>query len=106
MGLAILPGRLKKELETIGYILQEKIVYNNVLFTNETELYKHKAWIEELINKYGVKCSKEESEKYLKYEIGNKFLQVLKDAAVFKDDENGKLAFLRFINSLGFKTAQ
>ena len=36
----------------------------------------------------------------LEQEVGKVFLQVLEDAGVFKRDEKGKKAFLRFIESI------
>ncbi len=37
---------------------------------------------------------------FLYQETGKVFLEVLKDAGVFKRDENGKNAFMRFVDSL------
>lgn len=59
--------------------------------------------VEELLLKYGNKCTKEEAESYIQQEVGNKFLQVLFDAGVFKRDEKGKEAFERFMKEAGFE---
>jgi UDPglucose--hexose-1-phosphate uridylyltransferase len=73
------------------------------MYDENHPLYKHLHWIEELIVKYGTHCTEEEAENYIKQEVGNKFLQVLLDAGVFKRDEKGKKAFEKFMETAGFK---
>lgn len=87
MGLAVLPARLKKELTD----LEDAIVQDKPL---NGELEKHAAWISELIEKYTF--TKENTACILKMEVGKVFAQVLEHAGVFKRDETGKAAFLRF----------
>ncbi|MGB9781253.1 UDP-glucose--hexose-1-phosphate uridylyltransferase [Caldanaerobacter sp.] len=103
MGLAVLPGRLKFELEGIRKILTGKEKLNKDMYNENHPLYKHLHWIEELIVKYGTHCTEEEAENYIKQEVGNKFLKVLLDAGVFKRDEKGKKAFEKFMETAGFK---
>jgi UTP-hexose-1-phosphate uridylyltransferase (EC 2.7.7.10) len=103
MGLAVLPGRLKSELDEIEMILSGDRKYDKDKISDEDPLYKHIPWIDELILKYGVNLKNEEAEVVLKDEVGKIFLKVLMDAGVFKRDEVGMAAFDRFLNSIDFK---
>ncbi|ADH61418.1 UDP-glucose--hexose-1-phosphate uridylyltransferase [Thermoanaerobacter mathranii subsp. mathranii str. A3] len=103
MGLAVLPGRLKFELDEIMKFLTGEQKFDPTLYDKNHPLYKHIPWVEELLLKYGNKCTKEEAESYIQQEVGNKFLQVLFDAGVFKRDEKGKEAFERFMKEAGFE---
>lgn len=103
MGLAVLPGRLYEELTKIENILCGKIYYNNDFIEENNELFKHKIWIEELIEKYGDKCSELEAKKYIQQQVGKKFTQVLMDAGVYKRDKAGQEAFIKFMNKLHFQ---
>ena len=87
MGLAVLPARLKKELTD----LEDAIVQDKPL---NGELEKHAAWVSELREKYTF--TRENTACILKMEVGKVFSQVLEHAGVFKRDEIGKAAFLRF----------
>ena len=93
MGLAILPGRLKKELED----LKAAILSGKDLYTDE-ELKKHAPWIDELRKQYTFTA--ENTETILKLEVGRVFENVLENAGVFKCDPAGRAAFLRFIHSV------
>lgn len=103
MGLAVLPGRLNSELnEIIRFLTGEKIFVAD-LYDENNSLYKHISWVEELLTKYGNKCTEGEAETYVKQEVGNKFMQVLFDAGVFKRDKKGKEAFEKFMATIGFE---
>lgn len=93
MGLAVLPARLKNEIEE----LEKEIIAGSNLRDNE-ELAKHADWIDELKEKY--EFTSENVDDILKKEIGKVFMEVLEHAGVYKRDENGKEAFMRFINSI------
>lgn len=93
MGLAILPGRLKKELAQVAEVLRGK--------ENEIDLSNHKQWIGYLREKY--KNNLENIEEKIKMEVSYKFKKVLEHAGVYKRDENGIRAFDRFMKSLGYK---
>ena len=41
----------------------------------------------------------------LQEEVGKVFARVLEDAGVYKCDENGRMAFARFLHSVGFEEA-
>lgn len=104
MGLAILPGRLSGEAEKIRSILTGRDRFDKSLLSVEgNPLKKHIPWIEEMIKKYGTGLADEEAAAVLKQELGEKFLQVLMDAGVYKRDESGRKAFEKFMSKLGFK---
>lgn len=103
MGLAILPGRLKTEVEMVKEILCGK---SNIaeIFAPEHVLYKHKPWIEQLVSIYGNFLTKERAEEVVKLEIGKKFETCLEHAGVFKQTDEGINAFNNFMKSVGCKT--
>jgi UDPglucose--hexose-1-phosphate uridylyltransferase len=94
MGLAVLPARLKDEMQELSeYILHKKDIREN------DTLSKHADWVEEFIPKYAT-INEENIMNILKEEIGIVFTKVLEDAGVFKCDEEGRTAFEGFIQSL------
>lgn len=95
MGLAVLPARLKNELEILSkYLLEGK---DDI--SNDEYVKSHATWYKFLIEKYD-DINKDNVDNILKYEVGIKFSQVLTHAGVFKRDLIGILAFDKFINSL------
>ena len=94
MGLAILPARLKIEMDILKeYILEGKNIERN------KQIIKHNNWVKIFINNYN-KITKENIDDIIKREIGKTFLNVLENAGVFKRDEKGQKGFEKFINSL------
>ncbi|QTN01005.1 UDP-glucose--hexose-1-phosphate uridylyltransferase [Sediminibacillus dalangtanensis] len=89
MGLAVLPARLKSELEEVKRFLLEE--------TEEVPAH-HREWAELIKQQNGI-CE-ENVEAILQNEVGKKFTKVLEDAGVFKRDEQGNQAFQRFIVAL------
>ena len=91
MGLAVLPSRLKAEMEHLSQCLikGEDIV-------SKEDLKKHAAWVEEIKGKY-TDINKGNVMDILKEEIGQVFVKVLEDAGVYKYNEEGRKAFDRFI---------
>ena len=94
MGLAVLPSRLKEEME----ILSDYIVDGKDIRSNE-KIEKHADWVDEFRPKYPV-ISAENVDAVLKEEIGIVFKKVLEDAGVFKRDVKGQAAFDRFTGTL------
>ena len=95
MGLAILPSRLKTEIELLSeYILEGKDIRSNA------DIEKHADWVDEFMPEYAGKISKDNITDILKNEIGKVFVKVLEDAGVFKCDELGRKYFMRFIESV------
>ena len=94
MGLAVLPSRLKSEMEQLAdAILEGKDIRSNEV------LEKHADWVEEFLPKY-TDITKENIMDILHEEIGQVFNQVLEDAGVYKQTEEGRAAFERFVGSL------
>ncbi len=96
MGLAILPGRLKTEVEQIKEMLSGKLSLADIC-QKEHVLYKHKTWIEELILNYGNSLTNERAEDIIKHEIGKKFETCLEHTGVFKQTYEGMGAFNSFM---------
>ena len=85
MGLAVLPARLKQELEVI----------KNALLNKEklSSKYKiHQDWLNYLIKKY----NGEEINRFINDEVTLKFVKCLEDSGVFKQTEQGIAQFDRF----------
>lgn len=94
MGLAILPARLKEEMNLLAeYILSGKDIRTN------DEILKHADWVDEFLPKYK-DINKENIMGILQDEIGAVFVQVLEDAGVYKCTPEGLQAFMRFVNTL------
>lgn len=94
MGLAVLPARLKEELELLAeYILDGKDIASN------EKIEKHAAWVAEFLPKYE-KLDKDNIQDILRLEVGKVFVHVLEDAGVYKCTEEGRAAFMRFIETL------
>ena len=89
MGLAVLPSRLKAELEAL-----RKAILTGADLTADPLTASHAEWAEELKTRYAF--TEENTEEILRREVGAVFLQVLCDAGVYKRDAAGKTAFLRF----------
>ena len=93
MGLAVLPERLKYELEDLKLCLLGKEDFN----THE-ELQKHKDWFEYLKT---YDFDENTIDEFIEKEVTKKFVKVLEDAGVYKMNEEGIAGFNRFVDSLG-----
>ena len=93
MGLAVLPARLKVEIEEM-----KRAILCGVDFDADEVTAKHKAWFEKFRDNYTF--TEENTEQILRDEIGKTFVSVLEDAGVFKCDERGRAAFLKFISTV------
>ena len=89
MGLAVLPARLKGEMEALA----EAILTDRDI-SRDPVLAKHAPWAKELKARYTF--TKENVGEILHREIGAVFTRVLEDAGVYKCTEEGRRAFLRF----------
>ena len=94
MGLAVLPSRLKAEMEHLSECLIKKEEVGQY-----EDLKKHEAWVNEIKAKYE-DINAENVMDILKEEIGQVFVKVLEDAGVYKCNEEGRTAFGRFISVL------
>ncbi len=94
MGLAVLPGRLEKELAAVADAL-----VGGADLAADPLTAPHAAWGEALREKYGA-FSAETVGPLLEKEVGAVFETVLEHAGVFKRDKAGQAAFDRFIDTL------
>ena len=90
MGLAVLPARLKAEMEA----LRTAILAGADIRADES-LAKHADWLDSFRDAYTF--TEENTEEILRCEIGKTFVRVLCDAGVYKCDAAGREAFLRFV---------
>ena len=97
MGLAVLPGRLEKELDIIANILCGEISYNREKVQNNEEINKHIPWIEKMLSE-NLSLNYLEAKELIKKEVGIIFSRVLEDAGVFKRNEKGQEGFNKFLN--------
>lgn len=94
MGLFILPGRLKTELDEIA----TKWVNNESLDATSV----HYDWYNSFKNTYSPKDF-DDAKEYIYKLVGGVCENVLRDAGVFKEDENGREGLKRFIKACGFE---
>ena len=94
MGLAVLPGRLKREMDSLRTALLE-----GRDIRQDEVLSKHADWVDEFMTRHR-EFNKDNAEEIIKQEIGLVFSEVLIDAGVYKDDENGRKGMLRFIDKV------
>ncbi len=95
MGLAVLPSRLKTEME----LLKEYLLINDLEGIKiHKDLSKHYNWTLRILEKQ--KISRENVDDIINNEIGEVFLNVLKDAGVFKETFEGQKAFKKCMHVL------
>ena len=93
MGLAVLPARLKGELTAL-----EEALLTGADIAADDVLSKHAPWAEELKTRHTF--TRENITIILREEVGHVFANVLEHAGVYRRNETGKLAFLRFIEAV------
>ena len=94
MGLAVLPSRLKGEMNLLAeYILEGKDIREN------EAIEKHADWAYGFLDNYD-DVNKDNVMDIIQAEIGKVFVKVLEDAGVYKCTPDGLEAFLRFIKTL------
>ncbi len=93
MGLAVLPSRLKTELQDLAVaILAGRDI------TQDEVLCKHAPWVEELKTRHDF--DKENALDVLLQETGRVFAAVLEDAGVYKNTPDGLAGFLKFVDKV------
>ena len=99
MGLFILPGRLKTELEVIkDYISGIKNLDLQELNNPENPMFKHAQTILQLVNDHGTSRDRVFADKTVTDYVNNACEQILECTAVFKNNEQGQLAFEYFMS--------
>ncbi len=94
MGLAVLPARLKDEMEGL-----KKAILDGKDLRRDEVLEKHADWVDEFKGNYET-IDASNIDDIIRREIGIVFMQVLTDAGVYKRTPQGQQAFDRFIASL------
>lgn len=92
MGLAVLPSRLKHEIELLVDCVKNKRPFD---YYEETK--KHAEWMERILPRWN---TSKDIKSFILREIGYVFMDCLKDAGVFKRTPEGIAAFDRFIKSI------
>ena len=93
MGLAVLPSRLKQELADLA-----KAIVEGADIASDEVLSKHGPWVEELKARHSFTA--ENAMEIILQETGKVFAGVLEDAGVYKPTQEGKAAFLRFVDAV------
>ena len=92
MGLAILPPRLKEEMEQVAaYLVGEDISVADY----------HQEWADELKESHPGLTDKVQALNIVQESVGKIFARVLEDAGVYKQTEEGQAAFMRFVEQVG-----
>ena len=95
MGLAVLPARLKNEMQQLADVL----VTNGVsAVRSDPVLEKHADWAEEFCSRRTVNA--DNVHEVIRDEIGKVFAKVLEHAGVYKRTPEGEAAFDRFVEYL------
>lgn len=92
MGLAVLPARLKDELECLKLCLLKKKCIDDL-----ESLKKHKEWFEYLQT---LEFDEQSIDEFIEKEVTKKFVTVLENAGVYKMNQKGIEGFTRFVDSL------
>lgn len=95
MGLAVLPGRLKDELE----VVKEALIERDTAILITENLEKHVSWLEEMLDRYE-QVTPESAMEIIENEVGTKFVEILECCGVYKLNEVGLEGVQRFINSI------
>ncbi len=94
MGLAVLPARLKEELQAV-----KEGILSGADLTKDSRTEKHAAWAAA----FAGRVTAENADRVIQEEVGLVFSKVLEDAGVYKQTAEGQAAFLRFVASCGGK---
>lgn len=97
MGLAVLPSRLKAEMEKMKEFLLEKKDPQT-----DPDLEKHAPWMGEIVKKYD-DINAANVDQILEKEIGLVFKDVLEYAGVYKQNEEGYEGIRRFVEAVNSK---
>ncbi|WP_310549695.1 UDP-glucose--hexose-1-phosphate uridylyltransferase [Paenibacillus glufosinatiresistens] len=101
MGLAILPGRLKTELDEIAGVLSGDSGLLTAIRGGGHPLAQHGPWLEELVARFGTEMQRDDAVQAIRTEVGAKFTAILEQAGVYKTTPEGRKAFARFVEAFG-----
>ncbi len=94
MGLAVLPSRLRGEMEELKSAILEGKDIRKI-----ESIAKHADWVEEFAKNYN-EITEANIDEILQDEIGKVFCRVLEDAGVYKQTEESQEALKRFTDSI------
>lgn len=101
MGLAVLPGRLKYEMEELDQLLMSTRSVKDTLdiMKENTDLMKHIDWVS---NNFNDDMLKEDYflDGLIEKVVAQTFEKVLEDCGVFKNNEIGRKGFLAFLREV------
>ena len=93
MGLAVLPARLKSEMENLA-----KAIVAGADIRADEVLEKHADWVDMLKSKYDI--NSDNADDIIKKEIGIVYSEILEQCGVFSRDEKGRAQLIKFIESV------
>lgn len=94
MGLAVLPARLKTEMQQV-----KQCILDGGNAADDENIAKHAKWVEEIKEKYD-NINAGNIDEIFNDEIGYVFAAILEQAGVYKRNDEGKTAFLKFIGQI------
>ena len=103
MGLYILPARLKRQTEEIASVLLKETPFNYDDLKEGDDLFVHRDMIKTLLEENKDVPDAEAADKIIKGYINRVCVKILENTAVFKKDEQGVIAFKKFLNVLAVK---
>ncbi len=102
MGLFILPGRLLTELAALHPYLMGEVPLSEVP-AEDSPIYKHYEWLKNIAEQTGTALTKDEAEAAIRKALACVCAEVLADAGVYKQTEQGRAGLVRFMKSIGFE---
>ncbi|MDE7395993.1 MAG: UDP-glucose--hexose-1-phosphate uridylyltransferase [Clostridiales bacterium] len=100
MGLFVLPGRLARQMDEVEKYITKEVKYSADKLADDMRV--HQPMIEKLLKTSGsAKIGPVEARLDIKEEINRVCEEILRNTAVFKDDEQGNAAYYKFLGTLG-----
>lgn len=99
MGLFILPPRLKRQMGYVEEILTTEDPLDG-FYQKYQDLSIHQEMINFLVSKYGRKITQDQAHEAINDFIAETCKDILVNTAVFKDDQNGRLALDKFMKEV------
>lgn len=103
MGLYILPARLKRQLGEIENILITRDYNAEEVAKADNDLHVHKDMIEKLLAEHPVVKDEEKAKEIVTAYVNEVCVNILKNTAVFKNDEAGITALKNFLETVNIK---
>ena len=94
---------IKKQIEEITYVLTKEKSFDYDDMTPENPLFVHRDMIKRLLSEHPSVSERSEAERIVKDYINRTCVKILENTSVFKKDEQGTLAFKRFLSTVGVK---